>query len=222
MTLTAAGVPFSQHVYEHDPAARSYGQEAVDALGLPAEQMFKTLLVDTGAGLAVAVVPVAGSLDLKAMAASNCSMIFMGVDSGDEDIRRTLMERPMTDDLIYSKATMIHNHGIGTFLSTIYGSPGENADQMMKTLDMVANIRPTQCSGNVFYPLPKTKLFDYAVEIGQLSPEGFKRVQTGDSGFQFLDLLLLWGERLALRGDACAFLQKLTDPTAQGRLANAE
>lgn len=68
MTLTAAGVPFSQHVYEHDPAARSYGQEAVDALGLPAEQMFKTLLVDTGAGLAVAVVPVAGSLDLKAMA----------------------------------------------------------------------------------------------------------------------------------------------------------
>lgn len=30
--------------------------------------MFKTLLVDTGAGLAVAVVPVAGMLDLKAMA----------------------------------------------------------------------------------------------------------------------------------------------------------
>ena len=70
MTLTTAGVPFSQHVYEHDPAARSYGQEAVDALGLPAEQMFKTLLVDTGAGLAVAVVPVAGSLDLKAMASA--------------------------------------------------------------------------------------------------------------------------------------------------------
>ena len=70
MTLTAAGVPFSQHVYEHDPAAGSYGQEAVDALGLPAEQMFKTLLVDTGAGLAVAVVPVAGSLDLKAMASA--------------------------------------------------------------------------------------------------------------------------------------------------------
>ena len=70
MSLTAAGVPFSLHAYEHAPAARSYGQEAVDALGLPAEQMFKTLLVDTGAGLAVAVVPVAGSLDLKAMASA--------------------------------------------------------------------------------------------------------------------------------------------------------
>lgn len=68
MILTAAGVPFSQHVYAHDPSATSFGREAVEALGLPAEQMFKTLLVDTGGGLAVAVVPVAGLLDLKAMA----------------------------------------------------------------------------------------------------------------------------------------------------------
>ena len=70
MALTSAGVAFSQHVYEHDPGARSFGLEAADVLGLPPEQVFKTLVVDTGAGLAVAVVPVAGSLDLKALAAA--------------------------------------------------------------------------------------------------------------------------------------------------------
>lgn len=70
VALTAAGVVFSVHTYDHDPAARSFGMEAVEALGLPAEQMFKTLVVDTGAGLAVAVVPVSGSLDLKAMASA--------------------------------------------------------------------------------------------------------------------------------------------------------
>ncbi len=68
VALTAAGVAFTQHAYEHDPAARSFGLEAAEVLGLPAEQVFKTLVVSTGAGLAVAVVPVAGSLDLKAMA----------------------------------------------------------------------------------------------------------------------------------------------------------
>lgn len=68
VTLTAAGVAFSVHTYDHDPAAKSFGMEAVEALGLPADQMFKTLLVDTGAGLAVGVVPVSGQLDLKAMA----------------------------------------------------------------------------------------------------------------------------------------------------------
>jgi hypothetical protein len=34
--------------------------------------------------------------------------------------------------------------------------------------------------------------------------------------------LLLWGQRLALRGDACAFLLKLANPVVQSRLANAE
>ena len=70
MALTAAGVAFTQHAYEHDPTARSFGLEAAEVLGLPAEQVFKTLVVDTGRGLAVAVVPVAGSLDLKATAAA--------------------------------------------------------------------------------------------------------------------------------------------------------
>ena len=70
VALTAAGVTFSQYAYEHDPGARSFGLEAAEVLGLPPEQVFKTLLVDTGAGLAVAVVPVSGLLDLKAMAAA--------------------------------------------------------------------------------------------------------------------------------------------------------
>ena len=70
VALTAAGVAFTQHTYEHDPSARSFGLEAAEVLGLPPEQVFKTLLVDTGAGLAVAVVPVTGLLDLKAMAAA--------------------------------------------------------------------------------------------------------------------------------------------------------
>lgn len=68
VALTAAGIAFTVHTYEHDPSARSFGLEAADVLGLPAEQVFKTLLVETGAGLAVGVVPVSGSLDLKAMA----------------------------------------------------------------------------------------------------------------------------------------------------------
>lgn len=70
VALAAAGIAFTHHSYEHDPSTRSYGLEAAQVLGLPPEQVFKTLLVDTGAGLAVGVVPVGGSLDLKAMAAA--------------------------------------------------------------------------------------------------------------------------------------------------------
>lgn len=57
------------HSYQHDPKAPSYGLEAAEKLGLAPAQVFKTLLAATEKGeLLVAVVPVAGSLDLKALA----------------------------------------------------------------------------------------------------------------------------------------------------------
>ena len=70
VALTRAGVAFTVHAYEHDPAAPSYGLEAAEVLGLPPEQVFKTLLADVDGALVVAIVPVAGKLDLKALAAA--------------------------------------------------------------------------------------------------------------------------------------------------------
>ncbi|MWV17962.1 Cys-tRNA(Pro) deacylase [Pseudomonas sp. L-22-4S-12] len=57
------------HSYTHDPKAPSYGLEAAEKLGLDPARVFKTLLAASEKGeLLVAVVPVAGSLDLKALA----------------------------------------------------------------------------------------------------------------------------------------------------------
>ncbi|MBA1264709.1 Cys-tRNA(Pro) deacylase [Stutzerimonas stutzeri] len=60
---------FRVHAYEHDPKTASYGLEAAEKLGLEAARVFKTLLVCSEKNeLLVAVVPVIGSLDLKALA----------------------------------------------------------------------------------------------------------------------------------------------------------
>jgi len=63
-----AKIKYTVHEYDHDPAAPSFGIEAAEKLGVPPERVFKTLVVDAGAGLAVAVVPVLLKLDLKAIA----------------------------------------------------------------------------------------------------------------------------------------------------------
>ncbi|KGN38670.1 Cys-tRNA(Pro) deacylase [Knoellia subterranea] len=70
VALTRAKIPYAVRAYEHDPAAESFGLEAAEALGVEPGRVFKTLLVDTGSGLAVGVVPVDRSLDLKAMASA--------------------------------------------------------------------------------------------------------------------------------------------------------
>ncbi|MFF2544264.1 Cys-tRNA(Pro) deacylase [Kitasatospora sp. NPDC058063] len=70
VALEAAAVPFTVHAYDHDPAAASYGGEAAEVLGIAPERVFKTLVADVDGTLTVGVVPVAGQLDLKALAAA--------------------------------------------------------------------------------------------------------------------------------------------------------
>ncbi|MEU5181348.1 Cys-tRNA(Pro) deacylase [Streptomyces longwoodensis] len=70
VALTAAGVDFTVHAYDHDPSHPSYGEEAAEAMGVSPERVFKTLVADVDGALTVAVVPVAGQLDLKALAAA--------------------------------------------------------------------------------------------------------------------------------------------------------
>lgn len=70
VALQRAGIRFEVRSYEHDPAAASYGLEAAEALGVEAERVFKTLLVDTDRGLGVTIVPVDTLVDLKAAAAA--------------------------------------------------------------------------------------------------------------------------------------------------------
>ncbi|HEY5420555.1 MAG TPA: Cys-tRNA(Pro) deacylase [Marmoricola sp.] len=68
VALERAGVAFTVHAYDHDPRSASYGLEAADALGLDPGAVFKTLLAEVDGELVVAVVPVSGQLDLKALA----------------------------------------------------------------------------------------------------------------------------------------------------------
>jgi Cys-tRNA(Pro)/Cys-tRNA(Cys) deacylase len=66
--LARLGIAHVLHRYTHDPRHPSYGQEASEALGVSADRVFKTLVADVDGQLTVAVVPVVGSLDLKALA----------------------------------------------------------------------------------------------------------------------------------------------------------
>jgi Cys-tRNA(Pro)/Cys-tRNA(Cys) deacylase len=68
VALRTAGIHFVEHVYDHDPANRNFGEEAANVLGLDPEQVFKTLMVDVDGRLTVAIVPVTGKLDLGALA----------------------------------------------------------------------------------------------------------------------------------------------------------
>jgi Cys-tRNA(Pro)/Cys-tRNA(Cys) deacylase len=70
-----AAVPHTIHEYAPDPATGreresrpNFGRDAADALGVAPERIFKTLVASVDGRLAIAIVPVAGELDLKRLA----------------------------------------------------------------------------------------------------------------------------------------------------------
>jgi Cys-tRNA(Pro)/Cys-tRNA(Cys) deacylase len=72
--LLDAGIAHRLHEFDHERGVTSFGDEAVDSLGLDPARVFKTLVVtadDAPAGqLYVGLVPVAAQLDPKAMGAA--------------------------------------------------------------------------------------------------------------------------------------------------------
>ncbi|PIE61155.1 MAG: Cys-tRNA(Pro) deacylase [Desulfobacterales bacterium] len=74
-----AKIKYTLHEYDHDPAVRAFGLEASEKLGIDPTRIYKTLVIDLGdLNLAVAVVPVAVQLDLKAVAkAFGVKKVFM-------------------------------------------------------------------------------------------------------------------------------------------------
>ena len=116
--LTRAGIDFTLHAYDHDPRADSYGLEAAEALGLDPARVFKTLMAEVDGRLAVAVVPVSGQLDLKALAralgGSRAAMAELGaaeratgyVAGGISPVGQKRRSRTVVDESALSHATI--------------------------------------------------------------------------------------------------------------------
>lgn len=69
LALRRAGVPHTVLAFSRDRRAHlGYGLEATTALGLPGDQLFKTLVAKVDGELAVGIIPVVASLSMKALA----------------------------------------------------------------------------------------------------------------------------------------------------------
>ncbi|MGV9215750.1 Cys-tRNA(Pro) deacylase [Micromonospora sp. RB23] len=68
--LAKRGIAYRTHPYRVAPDAPNYGALVAAALGVAPERVFKSLVTEVDGALTVAVVPVTGELDLKALAAA--------------------------------------------------------------------------------------------------------------------------------------------------------
>lgn len=102
----------------------------------------------------------------RALKKAGCFMVLFGVESGDESIRRRLLQKRTTNEQIEAAFDICKRVGLKTIGSFIIGLPDESIAQIESTLELNQRITPDLSFVNIFYPYRGTPLGDHCFREG--------------------------------------------------------
>jgi len=155
---------------------------------------------------------------VKNLKAANCTLISLGVESGDERIRKEVLNRKMSDQQIVNAFDLVHSYGIKTNAFNMIGLPYETRESVQRTIDLNKRLKPDHVTVSFFYPYPQTRLWDVCKNEGFLtvrSATDHVRQSTIDlPTITRKELERLWTEfyRFAIEREAHAFPVFLRPP----------
>ena len=103
---------------------------------------------------------------VQELAAAGCRGIRVGLESGNEALRKDVLKRKMSNDTIRKTFRLVQKYGMDTYTCNMLGLPGETPEMVQETIDFNRELAPTQLQFSVFYPYPMTELHDISVQNG--------------------------------------------------------
>lgn len=100
---------------------------------------------------------------------SGCAWLLLGLESGDQEIRRDILKRDQSDEQILRLTELGRGKGIRFSLYNMVGIPGETLKRARKTVKLNARLRPDACQLSIYYPYVKTELYALCKEHGYLT-----------------------------------------------------
>lgn len=151
----------------------------------------------------------------RLMREAGLSLIYLGIESGNEELRRKVMNRQVSDDRIVQACRDAQAEGIQVWTYNIVGIPGETVDTIKEAMELNRFINPHFVSVSIYQPLPGTKLHEECVE------KNYIKKQFGYSFYQDSSLELPSISHDDLIGGFKSF-QKLSNEIRQKHEANGE
>ena len=106
---------------------------------------------------------------LGTLSRAGCRHIVYGVESGSMQIRRDVLNRPVTNRRIIDVFNWTKAENIMVTANYMIGLPGETPQDIEQTLALHAELDPDDFGCFVFYPYPGTSLFHVCRQKGFLS-----------------------------------------------------
>jgi anaerobic magnesium-protoporphyrin IX monomethyl ester cyclase len=94
------------------------------------------------------------------LANAGCKIVKFGVESGSERIRRSILQRRMTNAKIIKSLDIAHQHGLHTSVFLMIGLPDETREDVMATIRLMARSRPGRFRWSFFFPYPGTRAYE--------------------------------------------------------------
>jgi len=108
---------------------------------------------------------------LELMKESGCYEITVAVESGDPEVLKNLIKKPVNLEKTSAMVKVIKKLGIETSGYFIIGFPGETRAQIMNTVNYAKSLELDRCYIFIFTPLPGTPLAKLAMEKGMIKPD---------------------------------------------------
>ena len=108
---------------------------------------------------------------IKAAAKAGAYSMSIGVESGDEEFRKRVLNRKMEEEVIVQAFALARRHGIKTHAFNMVGLPYEDRSRMIASRELMKRVKPDTAQFSIFYPLVGTQLRELCIQEGFLDPD---------------------------------------------------
>lgn len=103
---------------------------------------------------------------LKIYKTMGCKRLHIGVETANENLRKSVLHRDMTNDEIINTFGLIKDYGIKTLAFNMFGIPYETEGTIIETITLLRKIKPFRTIISLFTPFPGTDLYKICLREG--------------------------------------------------------
>lgn len=122
---------------------------------------------------------------IKEMVTSGCIELFFGIESGNERIRKEILNKTITDRQIFNAIKLCQKYGMQTSVFLMLGFPEETKKEIEDTVNFGARLKADTMGIHLTVPLPGSKLFKRAIEGGLIDKDIIDKYTKGELGDGF-------------------------------------
>jgi len=107
---------------------------------------------------------------LQMLRQAKCCAISVGVESGSERIRKSIIKKFITNDYIKRVFDKCRNYGLRLTANYMTGLPDETEEDIRETIKLNTLLNPPSIAVTYFTPFMGTDLYDFCIERGYYKP----------------------------------------------------